>query len=197
MPFTRSASGSYGFIHQFFPKYLFCLSIGPSLFPRSSVKQYPPCRPNIRQISVIRWISVIRQTSVICLISNIFKIFVRRMSVGWRISSNTGCSLNIAFFSRISNILRILPRQHWAAIGCTENCQPIRVTVHSDIRSDELLSCMQGMGCSELGKCPASATGGRPRARGGGGRIPFYMYVYQFYCSRFHSNHIIRENNCI
>ena len=34
----------------------------------------------------------------------------------------------------------------------TENGQPIKVTVHSDLRSDELLSYMQGMGCSELGK---------------------------------------------
>ena len=28
----------------------------------------------------------------------------------------------------------------------------ITVTVHSDLRLDELLSYMQGMGCSELGK---------------------------------------------
>ena len=45
----------------------------------------------------------------------------------------TGCSLNIVgFFSRMFNILRPLPLQHLAAIGCTENGQPIRVTVHSD-----------------------------------------------------------------
>ena len=50
------------------------------------------------------------------------------------------------------NILRPLPRKDRAAIGCTENAQPIRVTVHSDLRSDELLSYMQGMACSELGK---------------------------------------------
>ena len=24
-------------------------------------------------------------------------------------------------------------RQHWAAIGCTSNCQPITVTVHSNV----------------------------------------------------------------
>ena len=30
--------------------------------------------------------------------------------------------------------------------------QPIRVTVHSDLRSGELLSYMQGIACSELGK---------------------------------------------
>ena len=35
-----------------------------------------------------------------------------------------------SFFSpRIFSIL--LPCQHWAAIGCTKNCQPIGVTVHS------------------------------------------------------------------
>ena len=44
------------------------------------------------------------------------------------------------------------PRQNWVAIGCTKNGQPIRVTVHSDLRSDELLSYMQGMGCSVLKK---------------------------------------------
>ena len=42
----------------------------------------------------------------------------------------TECSLNI-FFSRMFNILRSLPRQHWAAIGWKdENGQPIGVTVH-------------------------------------------------------------------
>ena len=43
-------------------------------------------------------------------------------------------------------------RQHWTAIGWTENVQPIIVTVHSDLRSVELLSYTQGVGCSELGK---------------------------------------------
>ena len=42
----------------------------------------------------------------------------------------TECSLNIVFFPRIFNILRSLPRQHWAAIGWKENGQPIGVTVH-------------------------------------------------------------------
>ena len=56
------------------------------------------------------------------------------------------------FFPRIFNILRPRLRPHLATIGCTVNGQPIRVTVHSDLRSDELLSYMQGMGCSELGK---------------------------------------------
>ena len=31
------------------------------------------------------------------------------------------------------NILRSLPSQHWAGVGCTENGQPIKVTVHSDL----------------------------------------------------------------
>ena len=54
------------------------------------------------------------------------------------------------FFSRrIFNILRPFPRKNRAAIGCTENGQPIRVTVHSDLRSDDLISYMQGMGCSK------------------------------------------------
>ena len=43
----------------------------------------------------------------------------------------TGCSLNIVFFPRILESLPHLPRQHSAANGCTKNCQPIGVTVHS------------------------------------------------------------------
>ena len=43
-----------------------------------------------------------------------------------------GCLLNIVFFPPIFNILQPLPRKDRAAIGCTENGQPIRVTVHSD-----------------------------------------------------------------
>ena len=47
---------------------------------------------------------------------------------------STGCSLNIVvFFSRLFNILRPLPRQNWAAIGCIENGQPIKVTVYTQI----------------------------------------------------------------
>ena len=68
-------------------------------------------------------------------------------------AKTTECSFNIVvFFSRIFNILRSLPRQHWAAIGWKENGQPIGGTVHLDLRSDEFLSFNQGMGCSELGK---------------------------------------------
>ena len=68
------------------------------------------------------------------------------------ISNIQGVHEILCFFPRIFNILRPRLRQHWAAIGCTVNGQPIRVTVHSDLRSDELLSYMQGMGCSELEK---------------------------------------------
>ena len=65
----------------------------------------------------------------------------------------TGNSLKIVvFFRKNSQSFANFLRQHWAAIGCAENVQPLRVTVHSNLRSDELLSYMQGMGCSELGK---------------------------------------------
>ena len=46
--------------------------------------------------------------------------------------ANTGCSLNIVFFSpRILESLPPLPRHRSAAIGCLKNYQPIGVTVHS------------------------------------------------------------------
>ena len=35
------------------------------------------------------------------------------------------------FFPKKFDILRPLPRKHWAAIGCTEMGQQIGVTVHS------------------------------------------------------------------
>ena len=76
---------------------------------------------------------------------------VRRVRVPG-IETCTECSLNIVFFPQIYNILWPRVRPHWATICCTVNGQPIRVTVHSDLRSDELLSYMQGMGCSELEK---------------------------------------------
>ena len=38
------------------------------------------------------------------------------------------------FFPKKLNILRPLPLQHWTAIGCSENGQSIRVSVHSDLR---------------------------------------------------------------
>ena len=66
--------------------------------------------------------------------------------------TDTEYSLNIVFFPRIFNVIRPLPRKNRAAIVCTENGQPIRVTVHSDLRSEELLSYMQGMDCSEFGQ---------------------------------------------
>ena len=62
------------------------------------------------------------------------------------ISSIVQGVLLILWFSRIFIILRPLPRQHCVAINCTENGQPIRVTmnVHSDIRFDELVSTCRG-----------------------------------------------------
>ena len=65
--------------------------------------------------------------------------------------SITECSLNIVFFPRIFNILCHLSKDR-AAIGCTEIGQPIRVTVHSDLSSDESISYMEGMGCSKFEK---------------------------------------------
>ena len=50
------------------------------------------------------------------------------------------------FFQEFS---KPLPRQHWTATGCTENGQPIGVTVHSE---NELVFYMQGTSCSELKK---------------------------------------------
>ena len=47
----------------------------------------------------------------------------------------------MCFSQGISSILRSLLRQHWAAIGCTENGQPIGVTVHL---KDELFSYFRG-----------------------------------------------------
>ena len=48
------------------------------------------------------------------------------------ITPYTECSLNIVFFLKNFNILRPRLRQHWTAIGCKVNGQPIKVTVHSD-----------------------------------------------------------------
>ena len=43
----------------------------------------------------------------------------------------TGCLEKNCVFPRIFSILRLLPRLHWAVIGCTKYGQPIGVTVHS------------------------------------------------------------------
>ena len=43
----------------------------------------------------------------------------------------TGCLLNMCVFFLES--LQPVPREHWAAIGCTKNYQPIGVTVHSHV----------------------------------------------------------------
>ena len=63
----------------------------------------------------------------------------------------TESSLNIVLFPKNFQYFATSPSP---ALGCccTVNGQPIRVTVHSDLRSDELLFYMQGMGCSELEK---------------------------------------------
>ena len=62
------------------------------------------------------------------------------------VEADTGFSLNIVFFTKKINILRPLPCKDRAAIGCAENGEPIRMTVHSGLRSDELISYMQGDG---------------------------------------------------
>ena len=36
----------------------------------------------------------------------------------------------VLFFKKVHHSL---PRQHWAAIGCTESVQPKGMTVHSDL----------------------------------------------------------------
>ena len=46
-------------------------------------------------------------------------------------------------------ILRPFPREDRAAFSCTEKGQLKRVTVHTDLRSDELISYMQGIVCSK------------------------------------------------
>ena len=61
----------------------------------------------------------------------------------------------LRFFPRKFNILPSLPRQHWAAIGCMKNYQPIGVTVHShcvDGFEGLLKRCRRGRGCSKLWK---------------------------------------------
>ena len=54
-------------------------------------------------------------------------------------------------FSKNFQYLRPLPRKDRAAIGFTENDQPIRVTVHSVLRSEELISYRRRMGCNKFG----------------------------------------------
>ena len=52
------------------------------------------------------------------------------------------------FFPKFGNIFATSA----SSTGCTENGQPIRVTVHSELISDKLSYYMQKMGCSELKK---------------------------------------------
>ena len=59
------------------------------------------------------------------------------------------------FFPRVLESLPPLPRQHSAAIGCTKNCQPIGVTVHSHcVESFKglLQRCRRGRGLQWIGK---------------------------------------------
>ena len=63
----------------------------------------------------------------------------------------TGCLLNMCVFFLESS--QPVPREHWAAIGCTKNYQPIGVTVHShcvDGFEGLLKRCRRGRGCSKL-----------------------------------------------
>ena len=68
---------------------------------------------------------------------------------------DTGCSVNVVFSPRSLESLPPLPHQHSAAIGCTEDYQPIGVTVHShcvDSFKGLLQQCKRGRGCSGLGR---------------------------------------------
>ena len=68
---------------------------------------------------------------------------------------DTGCSVNVVFSPRILESLSPLPHLHSAAIGCTEDYQPIGVTVHShcvDSFKGLLQQCKRGRGCSGLGR---------------------------------------------
>ena len=59
----------------------------------------------------------------------------------------------LCFFARNLESLPPRPRQHSAAIGCTKNYQPIRVTVHSHCTESFeglLQRCRRGRCCSEL-----------------------------------------------
>ena len=55
-------------------------------------------------------------------------------NLAYDIKNYTGCSLYIVFFPRTFNILRPFPREYRTAICCTENGQPKRVTLHSDLQ---------------------------------------------------------------
>ena len=67
---------------------------------------------------------------------------------------DTGCSVNVVFSPRILESLSPLPHLHSAAIGCTEDYQPIGVTVHSHCVGRVLKVSSsdvgEGRGCSEL-----------------------------------------------
>ena len=58
----------------------------------------------------------------------------------------------LVFFQRILIILPPLPQQYWAAIGFSENWEPIGVTVHSRYVENFIAAiCRRGIGCRGLG----------------------------------------------
>ena len=67
---------------------------------------------------------------------------------------NTGCLRNIFLFSKnFLNFATTPSPQHWAAIGCSENGQPITITVHShsvENFEDFLAIWRRGMGYSGM-----------------------------------------------
>ena len=91
-----------------------------------------PCKAHI----VNRPVEVRQSVSLCAFFLTVVIIMRWRRSIGHKFNY-------LVFCPRIFIINGPLPRHHCATIGCTENSQPIRVTVHSDLRLDELLSYMQ------------------------------------------------------
>ena len=56
------------------------------------------------------------------------------------------------FFQEFSIFCHLSLASTGLLLGCSKNSQPIRVTVHSDPISDELIFYLQGMGFSGLGQ---------------------------------------------
>ena len=80
-------------------------------------------------MTLATFVGIWREIRLYVALHNVFNT-----EIGNFVIHSTWCSFNI---ERIFNILRPLPRKDRAAIGCTENGQPIRVTVHSALRLDE------------------------------------------------------------
>ena len=59
---------------------------------------------------------------------------VRTVGISFSIFTYRMFKRNCVFFARIFKIFPPLPCQHWTAIGCTENGQPIGVSVLSPLR---------------------------------------------------------------